>query len=81
MRQMKRKRKKISLKLKELTREVIRNWIKYAKTKEIKDILSKKGETKIYEKAHPFFNAGKTDLEDHKEIVFITKVDNKSHGK
>ena len=48
---------------------------------EIKDILSKKGETKIYEKAHPFFNAGKTDLEDHKEIVFITKVDNKSHGK
>ena len=41
---------------------------------EITEILSSKGETKIFEKKHPCFNAGKTEFEDHKEFVFITKV-------
>lgn len=41
---------------------------------EIKDILSSKGETTIYEKKHQCFNAGKTNFDDHKEFVFITKV-------
>lgn len=41
---------------------------------EIKDILSSKGETTIYEKEHKCFNAGKTEFDDHKEFVFITKV-------
>lgn len=41
---------------------------------EIKDILSSKGQTTIYEKKHPCFNAGKTEFDDHKEFVFITKV-------
>lgn len=41
---------------------------------EILQILEKRGETRVYEKAHPCFNAGKTDFDDHKEIVFITKV-------
>lgn len=41
---------------------------------EIKDILSSKGQTTIYEKKHQCFNAGKTEFDDHKEIVFITKV-------
>lgn len=41
---------------------------------EITDILSSKGKTTIYEKKHPCFNAGKTEFDDHKEFVFITKV-------
>lgn len=41
---------------------------------EIKDILSSKGQTTIYEKKHQCFNAGKTQFDDHKEFVFITKV-------
>lgn len=41
---------------------------------EIKEILSSKGQTIIYEKKHQCFNAGKTEFDDHKEFVFITKV-------
>ncbi len=41
---------------------------------EIKDILSSKGQTTVYEKKHQCFNAGKTEFDDHKEFVFITKV-------
>lgn len=41
---------------------------------EIKDILSSKGQTTVYEKKHPCFNAGKTEFDNHKEFVFITKV-------
>lgn len=41
---------------------------------EIQDILSSKGQTTIYEKKHQCFNAGKTEFDDHKEFVFITKV-------
>ena len=42
---------------------------------EIKTILDEKGETKIFDKPYKFFNAGKTELKDHKEYVFITKVE------
>ncbi len=41
---------------------------------EITDILFSKGQTVIHEKKHPCFNAGKTEFDDHKEFVFITKV-------
>ena len=41
---------------------------------EIKDILSSKGQTTIYEKKHQCFNAGRTEFDDHKEFVLITKV-------
>ena len=41
---------------------------------QIKDILSAKGKTTIYEKRHQCFNAGKTEFDNHKEFVFITKV-------
>lgn len=41
---------------------------------EIEEILNKKGETKVFEKEHPCFNAGKTEFDNHKEFVFITKV-------
>lgn len=41
---------------------------------EIREILSKRGETKVFEHSHQFFNAGKTDFSNHKELLFITKV-------
>jgi len=40
----------------------------------IQEVLQKKGDTKIFSKPYRFFNAGKTNLKDHKEYVFITKV-------
>lgn len=41
---------------------------------EIISSLNKVGKTKIFEQTFQFFNAGKTNLDDHKEFVFITKV-------
>ncbi|MCD8043373.1 MAG: DNA adenine methylase, partial [Tannerellaceae bacterium] len=45
---------------------------------EIADILNRCGETKTFECSHRFFNTGKTEFDDHKELLFITKVDEKS---
>ncbi len=44
---------------------------------DIEATLKEHGETKKFEKSHKCFNAGKTDFDDHKEIVFITKVKGK----
>ena len=41
---------------------------------EIEKILSSKGETKVFERKHQCFNAGKTEFDNHKEFVFITKA-------
>lgn len=41
---------------------------------DIKTILQKKGTVTVYEKSHQYFNAGKTALDDHKELIFIAKV-------
>ena len=41
---------------------------------QIEEILKRKGVTKIFDKTHHRFNAGKTDNSDHKEFVFITEV-------
>ena len=41
---------------------------------DIKKVLSRKGETKIYAINHNAFNAGKTDIEGHQELLFVTKV-------
>ena len=41
---------------------------------DIKRILEKRGEVSVFEKAHQYFNAGKTSLDDHKELIFIAKV-------
>lgn len=41
---------------------------------DIVEILSKKGNTKKYEMPFKAFNAGKTNIENHKELVFITEV-------
>ena len=40
---------------------------------EIKQILNEVGTTKIFEQSHSYFNAGKTDFNDHKEFLFVTK--------
>ena len=48
-----------------------KNKIEY---EEIINSLQNRGEVKIYSKKHHFFNAGKTDFQDHKEFLFITKV-------
>lgn len=42
---------------------------------QIKAILELRGRTRIFEKSHSRFNAGKTDSTKHKEILFITEVD------
>lgn len=41
---------------------------------EIEEILNAKGETKKFAKDYRFFNAGKSDLENHQELLYITKV-------
>ena len=41
---------------------------------EIETILSNKGETKRFEKKYKAFTTGKTELKNHKEYIFITKV-------
>jgi len=43
---------------------------------EINEILNSRGKTRVFEKSHNRFNAGKTDKVNHKEILFIVKVDN-----
>ena len=44
---------------------------------EILEILRRKGETRVLEHSHKFFNAGKTNFSNHKELLFITRVDEK----
>ena len=41
---------------------------------DIRLILQRKGNVDTYDTSHPFFNAGKTNLEDHREFLFICKV-------
>lgn len=41
---------------------------------ELTTILKQKGPTKVFSKEHRFFNSGKTTFNDHKEVLFITKV-------
>lgn len=42
---------------------------------QIIQILSSRGKTQVFEKPYRYFNAGKTNFDDHKEYVFITKVE------
>ena len=44
------------------------------KLEDIKRILMERGETKTIERPYRFFNAGHTNFKDHKEILFITRV-------
>lgn len=42
--------------------------------KTIQSILDRKGKTKIFKKQHQFFNAGKTNFDNHQEWLFITRI-------
>jgi adenine-specific DNA-methyltransferase len=44
------------------------------KLEEIETILKNKGETQVFECSHKFFNTGKTEFNNHKEYLFITKT-------
>ena len=44
---------------------------------EIEFILNQKGKTKVFECSHRFFNTGKTEFDNHKELLFITKINGK----
>lgn len=48
---------------------------------EIEEILNRCGDTKTFECSHRFFNTGKTEFNDHKELLFITKVDEAKKNK
>ncbi len=41
---------------------------------EIRNILTRKGETKVFEKDYRHFNAGNTEFKNHKEYLFVTKA-------
>ena len=41
---------------------------------QILSTMKKKGKTKIFKKSHNYFNAGKTDFDNHYEYLFITKI-------
>lgn len=41
---------------------------------DIENILSRKGKTQKFEMPFRAFNAGKTDIQNHKEFIFITEV-------
>lgn len=40
----------------------------------IKHVLLPKGKLSVFETAHPYFNAGKTDFANHKEMLFLVEV-------
>jgi adenine-specific DNA-methyltransferase len=40
----------------------------------IQSVLAKKGIVTCFEKSHQFFNAGKTQFADHKELIFLVEV-------
>lgn len=48
--------------------------INLIKAEEIKDILEKRGKVSVFEKDYQSFNAGKTNLEDHKELLYVCEV-------
>ena len=45
--------------------------------RDIKGILSRRGKTKVFEKNYRYFNTGNTDFNNHKEYLFVTKI---NHG-
>jgi len=46
---------------------------------EIKEILQTRGNTKIFEKEHQHFNAGNTNFNNHKEYLFLTKINHEKY--
>ena len=50
------------------------------KLEQIEEVLNMCGETKVFTHRHNAFNAGKTEFDDHKEYLFITKVSNEKRN-
>ena len=48
---------------------------------DIEKILNEAGETKVFEHSYQAFTTGKTEFSDHKELLFITKVDDERRSK
>lgn len=44
------------------------------KLEELQSILENRGATRVFECDHKYFNTGKTDFKDHKELLFITTI-------
>lgn len=51
------------------------------KLEDIKKILGACGETKVFSRSHQYFNAGKTDFNDHREYLFVTEVNHEKKYK
>lgn len=49
--------------------------------KDIERVLERCGETKVFEHSYQYFNTGKTDFNDHKELLFVTKIDDEKRDK
>lgn len=48
---------------------------------QIQGIMEMCGSTQVYEHDYNAFNTGKTEFEDHKELLFVTKVDEERKSK
>ena len=48
---------------------------------DIEKILNEAGETKVFEHSYQAFTTGKTEFDDHKELLFITKVNDDKRNK
>lgn len=42
---------------------------------QIEQSLNKRGSTKVFDRSYRYFNAGKTEFDNHKEYLFITRVE------
>lgn len=51
------------------------------KLEQILDVLNKCGKTQVFEHSYNAFNTGKTEFADHKELLFVTQVDNERKRK
>lgn len=49
--------------------------------RQILNVLNMCGETKVFEHAYNAFNTGKTEFNDHKELLFVTRVDEEKKRK
>ncbi|MBO7052771.1 MAG: DNA adenine methylase [Prevotella sp.] len=51
------------------------------KLEQLEEVLSKCGETKVFNHEFKAFNSGKTEFDDHREYLFITEVDNERRNR
>lgn len=51
------------------------------KLEQLEEVLCKCGETKVFNHEFKAFNSGKTEFDDHREYLFITKVDNEKRNR